>query len=96
MHKVVDVSTAALYAAKAFDPAFEFEAEIRILKSLSHVGSSRFCEIPPYLPSGQEHILQYVGFSDELSSLVTSYMPYGNLAENKYISELTSGLTSSV
>ncbi|MCJ1395222.1 hypothetical protein MMC18_008105 [Xylographa bjoerkii] len=72
VYRVVDVSTGARYAAKAFNPGFDFEVEVRTLKSLSH-----------------ERILEYVDFSNEMSSLVTAYMPFGNLDDNESISSIT-------
>jgi hypothetical protein len=40
VHEVRNVSTGAIYAAKSFMPGFDFEKEVEILRSLSHVSAS--------------------------------------------------------
>lgn len=45
VHEVRNVSTGAYYAAKSFMPGFNFNKEVEILRSLSHVGASNSCDV---------------------------------------------------
>lgn len=45
VHEVRNVSAEAYYAAKSFIPRFDFEKEVKVLKSLSHMSASNSWDV---------------------------------------------------
>ncbi|MCJ1467473.1 hypothetical protein MMC07_006098 [Pseudocyphellaria aurata] len=88
VHKVVDVSTGDVHAAKTFHHG-DWKKEVDILMSLSHVSGIINLMVNPCLTfSANEHIVKFVKFSEEQKPLlVMEYLPLGNLACQNFIND---------